>query len=194
MNSDLLLIVDMQKVYMPGELWACPGIMAAESRLKTLLSYGKCDAVFTRFIANPRAEYVWSRYNVENSEINESEELNSLLPGFLPYIKDKRAELYDKSTYSCLSNTELRDRILELNKRGGSLLLSGVVAECCVLSTFFDAVDMGCHVIYLRDAVAGISNESEKAVERIIEGLSPLHAELMTVEEYMFGLSKDFLK
>lgn len=222
MRRDLILVIDMQRVYLPGNPWGCPGIEQAKENILRILekekSTGKAprsdfrrvnpesvdseainvsdakdadtgtfvsEIAFTRFIADPSGENVWRSYNVENREINENPELNELLPEFLPYIKWEEENLYTKSVYSSFSLEKLRKRAMEITAEGGSLVLCGVVAECCVLATFFQAVDMGCHVIYLKDAAAGINRETEHAVERVIGGLCPLHGEIMTVEEYL---------
>lgn len=41
------------------------------------------------------------------------------------------------------------------------------------------------HVIYLKDAVAGVNNETEEATIKVLEGLAPLHLSIMTTEEYL---------
>ena len=65
------------------------------------------------------------------------------------------------------------------------VVLTGVVSECCVLSTAFAAIDMGCHVVWLKDAVAGFDRDKERGAELMLEGLSPVHTTLMTTEEYL---------
>ena len=61
--------------------------------------------------------------------------------------------------------------------------MSGVVAECCVLSTVFALIDMGKYVIYLKDGVAGLDIETEKAVEKVLSGLEPLHLKRESCKE-----------
>lgn len=185
-GKDMLLLIDMQRVYLPGKPWGCAGIERAVERIRLLLDKRAGGRlIFTRFLADPAGENVWARYNSVNSEINEDASLNAVLPEFLPYIKSGEAELVDKTAYSCFSVGRLREEATECTRAGGSIVLAGVVAECCVLSTFFQAVDMGCHLIYLRDAVAGISEETEGAALAVVEGLCPLHAEILTTEEYL---------
>lgn len=45
----------------------------------------------------------------------------------------------------------------------------------------------GCKVIYLTDAVAGLSEVSRKETENIISYFAPLHTVLMTTEEYLLS-------
>ena len=53
------------------------------------------------------------------------------------------------------------------------LVITGVVAECCVLSTCFEAIDLGCKIIYLSDAVVGIDDDTEKSIVKVLIGLFP---------------------
>ena len=46
----------------------------------------------------------------------------------------------------------------------------------------FDEIDC---VIYLRDAVSGLNEENEKAVETVLSGLAPLHVLITDSAEYL---------
>ena len=63
--------------------------------------------------------------------------------------------------------------------------MTGVVAECCVLSTVMALIDEGIYTIWLSDAIAGLDAPKEEATERILSGLDPLHLTRMTTEEYL---------
>ena len=65
------------------------------------------------------------------------------------------------------------------------MVITGVVAECCVLSTVFALIDAGIYVVYLTDGVSGLDREKEAATELILSGLDPLHVHMMTVREYL---------
>ena len=65
------------------------------------------------------------------------------------------------------------------------ILLSGVVAECCVLATLMAAMDAGKKVVYLTDCVAGQSADYEDAVRKIAETYVPTHAQVMDSREYL---------
>jgi biuret amidohydrolase len=49
-----------------------------------------------------------------------------------------------------------------------TLVLDGVMADCCVLNTAFDASNLGYNVVVLRDLVRGTNAEMEAAAERIV--------------------------
>ena len=226
--QDTILVIDMQKVYLPGNPWACAGIEAASNCIVKLLDavVARRDATevvstadhadrktsgseeaghtrgiaagsggqqsqaaptvyLTRFIAaaDEDTQGVWSDYNRMNQAINEHPVMNEFLPEIARYVED--FPYIDKCTYSCFSNEYIRVAADRSMVHGGSIVLTGVVAECCVLASFFEGTDAGYHFIYLTDACAGVNADSEQAVETVLRGLAPLHVELMTTEEYL---------
>ena len=190
-KEDLILVIDLQKVYMPGQPWACGNIPRAVLKVSKLLDRvidmedAAPSAMLTRFIAADQedAEGVWAEYNKVNREINENPVMEEFIPGIARYVEE--FPYFDKCTYSCFSQPYVRAAADKAMVHGGDIVLTGVVAECCVLSTFFQGADLGYHFIYLTDACAGLDDETEAAVQKVLEGLSPLHVELMTTEEYL---------
>ena len=64
-----------------------------------------------------------------------------------------------------------------------TLVLDGVMADCCVLNTAFDASNLGYNVVVLRDLVRGTNEAMEAAAERIVSlhlGLVMDAADLLT--------------
>lgn len=190
-KEDLILVIDLQKVYMPGQPWACGNIPGAVLNVSKLLDRvidmedAAPSAMLTRFIAADQedAEGVWAEYNKVNREINENPVMEEFIPGIARYVEE--FPYFDKCTYSCFSQPYVRAAADKAMFHGGDIVLTGVVAECCVLSSFFQGADLGYHFIYLTDACAGLDDVTEAAVQKVLEGLSPLHVELMTTEEYL---------
>lgn len=233
-KEDTILVIDMQKVYLPGNPWACAHVNAAAQQIETLLDHvlalrdaspanasgatvitsrdaaagttaassqrdaageqagsstgvdiGAPSVLLTRYIApaDEDAQGVWADYNRENRTINENPVMNEFIPAIARYVEE--FPYIDKCTYSCFSNEYVRVAADRSMVHGGRIVLSGVVAECCVLSTFFEGTDAGYRFVYLTDACAGVDTESERAVQTILQGLSPLHVELMTTAEYI---------
>jgi nicotinamidase-related amidase len=137
------------------------------------------DVAFTKFIATDAPKGVWVDYNTQNAHVNQDPFANELMDVFDGTVESY--PVYTKSVYSSLSIPEIRDAI----QRYDNVVLTGVVAECCVLSTAMELIDSGAHVIYLKDAVAGIDESTEQAVEVVLKGLEPLHVNIMTTSEYM---------
>lgn len=179
-KKDLLLVIDMQNVYTKGQKWACLNTEGTAKRINRIIDADICEQViFTRFLPSDEPNGVWRDYNEENAEVNRDEYANEMLPQFSEQLK--KYPLYTKSVYSSLAIPE----VLEAAKRAGRVVVAGVVAECCVLSTVFALIDAGIYTIYLTDGVSGLDREKETAAELILSGLEPLHLKMMTVEEYM---------
>lgn len=184
--KDLLLVIDMQNVYMPGQPWACASMPAALERIQRLMEHPACgkayDAVFTRYIAPEEPVGRWKQYNESNRRINEKPFLNQIVPQLQPFLM--KWPFYDKSTYSACSI----DRIADALQNYGRILVTGTVAECCVLSTMLGLIDAGAHVVYLRDAIAGRNQDLEQRIRDLAENFSPIHAQVMTVDMYLSGM------
>ena len=233
-KEDTILVIDMQKVYQPGNPWACAHVNEAAQQIETLLDHvlelrdaspanasdstviasleaasataaaasqrgaageqavpstgvdiAPPSVLLTRYIApaDEDAQGVWADYNQENRAINENPVMNEFIPAIARYVEE--FPYIDKCTYSCFSSEYVRVAADRSMVHGGRIVLTGVVAECCVLSTFFEGTDAGYRFVYLTDACAGVDADSERAVQTILQGLSPLHVELMTTAEYI---------
>lgn len=183
MSNDLLLVIDMQNVYTTGQKWACLDTEgAAERVLSVIRAMEKCgndQIIFTRFLAAENPKGVWKDYNRENAKVNESPWDNEMLPQFSEVLE--KYPLYTKSVYSSLAIPE----VLAAAKKADRVVITGVVAECCVLSTVLALIDAGIYTVYLKDGVSGLDREKETATELVLSGLEPLHVRMMTVEEYL---------
>jgi nicotinamidase-related amidase len=181
--KDLLLVIDMQNVYGPKEEWACPSFFHACQQIRRLLDAPQCgeayDVVFTAFEASKDPVGCWHNYNEAYRSINEDARLGQITEELRPYLD--RWPLYRKSTYSSLAIPELAAMLPQYER----ILLTGVVAECCVVATALALIDAGARVCYLTDGVSGQSEENERAMQRLLEGFAPIHADVCTVEMYL---------
>ena len=185
-KEDLILVIDMQNVYLSGQKWACLNTEgAAQNILKVLDAAGNRDvpALFTKFMPPQDPFGRWKTYNETYRDINENEWLNEMVES-LQKISGNYP-VFEKSVYSSLKVPEIKKAALETTAHGGRVVLTGVVAECCVLSTAFDAIDLGCEFIYVTDAVSGFDRPREDASILMLSGLSPLHGKIMDTGSYL---------
>ncbi len=182
-KKDLLLVIDMQNVYLPGQEWSCPSMKESIKNICSLLDRNAAEHMaFTQFLPSKDPVGTWKQYNIENREINENAWLNEIVEELQPYAEGHpRYPLYHKSVYSSMKIPEIAHLASQVDR----IVLTGVVAECCVLSTMMEAIDMGCQVIYLTDCISGQSSRNEDAIRKIAESFSPLHTLVMTSEEYL---------
>lgn len=186
-STDLLLITDMQNVYKKGGKWECLDTEGSAERIKNLINHFEknhnSNIIFTEFIANSRAKGIWRNYNVKYSDVNNDVYANQIVQELKPYLD--KYPCYTKDKYSSLCNKKVLKACKKASAKGGRVVLTGVVAECCVLFTAMALIDEGIYCIYLTDAVSGLDKPKEEATELVFKGLSPLHIQMMTVEEYL---------
>ena len=142
--NDLLLVIDMQNVYLPDQPWACETVAHTKANILKLLEKNpENQTIFTRYIAAEHPVGTWKTYNELNRKINEDPWMNELMDG----IKEaaEAYHIYDKSTYSSFQVPAIR----QAARKADRIILTGVVSECCVLSTFFEGIDLGCKLIWL---------------------------------------------
>ena len=179
-KNDLLLVIDMQNIYTKGQHWACLDTEGVAERVNKIIDSGKCrNCIFTRYIASRHPSGVWLDYNRKYASINEDSWANEMVPQFSKALE--QYPLYTKSVYSSLAIPE----VLCAAQKADRVIITGVVAECCVLSTVFALIDAGIYCIYLTDGVSGLDREKEDATILTLSGLAPLHLDMMTVDEYL---------
>jgi nicotinamidase-related amidase len=179
-KNDLLLVTDMQNVYRKGEKWECLHTEEAALNIQKLLPHFDHDhVIFTAFRASDHPHGAWADYNRKYADVNASAYLNDIVPE----LKEASTQypFYTKSVYSSVHIPAVREAALKADR----VVVTGVIAECCVLFTVFDLIDLGCHVVYLLDAVSGLDETKEKAAVSTLVGLSPLHVQLMNTEQYL---------
>ncbi len=167
---DFLLVIDMQNAYLPGNPWGCASMKKAiQYILHTMEKFPVEQVAFTRFLPPKNPEGAWKEYNQTNKNINRNAWMNEFVEELQPFICADNT--YSKSVYSCCKNEELYRKLRQYER----IFVTGVVAECCVLSTVLDLVDMGKKVIYLQKGIAGGSEKKEKEVVSVLKGMSPVH-------------------
>ena len=176
--KDFLLCIDLQNVYLKGEEWGCIHSQEAIENIKKLLATGM-DAAFTAFLPPSDPSGAWAEYNRVNSEVNADPWLSEIIDDFKPFLG--KCPLYTKSVYSSLLSDEVKAKIEGYDR----IVLTGFVAECCVLSTLVSSVDLGIPFIYLTDAVSGLTEQSEAEARAIAGYFTPVHGKAGTTEEYL---------
>ena len=180
MAKDLMLVIDMQNVYASNGKWCCHATEDAAVNIKRVIrEKPDLDVIFTRFLAPTEPRGVWQEYHRVNEDVNEDAFANAMLSRFNDELE--KYPLYSKSTYSSLTIPEVRLAATQAER----VVISGVVAECCVLSTVMALIDEGVSVVYLTDAVSGVSTDTQAAVELILSGMEPVHVRLMTTAAYL---------
>lgn len=168
--KDFLLVIDMQNAYLPENPWGCKKLREAiQYILQAIEKFKENQVGFTKFIPPKHPVGTWKDYNKVNKNINRNTWMNEYVEELKPYLREDNT--YTKSVYSCCHNDKLYEKLMQYDR----IFVAGVVAECCVLSTVLDLVDMGKKVVYLTKGIAGESVEKEAEVICVLQGMSPLH-------------------
>lgn len=179
-----VLVIDVQNVYLPGRKWECVSIIPAMENIVRLCRACRGDRmIFTRCIPSDDSPGVWQDYNRVNAAVNRDIWLNELTDAMKALADETGAPVVDKPVYSAWKSAEVRRLVGDAR----TVVVTGVVADCCVLSTVFDLIDAGKYVVYLKDAVSGVSRETEEATVTVLKGLEYVHLKLATVGEYLAG-------
>jgi nicotinamidase-related amidase len=160
------LCVDMQRIFAKGGIWETPWMERVLPIIVTIAGRYSARTVFTRFIppASPaEAPGQWRSYferwevatrqSVGGSQLGLVSELARLAPP---------ATVIDKPAYSAFFRSTLTDFLLE--RRIGTVVVSGAETDVCVLSTVLDAVNIGFRVVIVEDALCSSSDAGHDAL------------------------------
>ena len=97
--GDLLMVIDMQNVYLEDQPWGCRDTTGVCGRIKELLDKKVVDnVIFTQYLPPKDPVGTWKKYNEEYKEINEDPWMSDLIEDIKPYA-DKYL-LFSKDKYS----------------------------------------------------------------------------------------------
>ena len=172
-KKEALLVIDMQNVYLPGNSWCCKNIATVIDYIKEIIKkFNKEDIFFTGFISSKNPSGRWKIYNDNYKQINENVYYNEIIDDLRCFIT--KDNFYEKSTFSAIKNNDLYNKLKDYE----TVYITGVVAECCVLSTIFELIDSGIKVVYCKNGIAGINEKKEECVIEILKDLVPIHVEI----------------
>ncbi len=171
MPEEALIVVDMQRDFMPGGALPVPEgdriIPRCNEYIRAFMGRGAL-IVATRdwhpenHISFREQGGPWPRHCVRGTE---GAEFVVELPADVVIIS--KATEPDREAYSGFEGTELAEI---LKKRGVKrVYICGVATEYCVKATALDAVKHGFETYLLRDAVKGIDEEDEERALRELE-------------------------
>lgn len=172
-SKPLLVIVDMQNIYLPGNPWECENMDLVIANITKLVESERYEVVATKFrnFDNDKAEGVWVDYNKKYEKFNNNKFYNELIPEIDDLVKKYNIPVIEKSTYSGLDSLALMQKISVANE----VLVTGVVAECCCQFFGNYVMDLGKYCVWVPDAMGGESEENVKLATDLMDCHFPLH-------------------
>ena len=154
MNSDWLLVIDMQPAFgSQASPWFVPGYADCAENVAGLVESFQKRVLFTRFVPPVSPQGSWRSYYDQHGFALES--FNQDL-----WELDPRWE--GRSSIASHRFAKWREAA-ELVPANANLVICGVATDCCVLGTVLEACDEGRSVQLVSDASAAATNDLHNA-------------------------------
>jgi nicotinamidase-related amidase len=160
------LCVDMQRIFAKGGIWETPWMERVLPRIAQIAARYAERTVFTRFVtpvspaeAPGQWRSYYQRWKLATRAVMDPSQLDVVpeLARFAP-----PATIVDKPTYSAFFRSPLAHFLRE--RQVGTVVVSGAETDVCILSTVFDAVNIGFRVVLVEDAVCSSSDAGHEAL------------------------------
>ncbi len=175
-EGPLLTVIDMQRIFGdPDSQWATPGFDKIVEPIADLAEAFGPRVLFTRFVAPAEPEGAWQDYY-------------KAWPFALQPPDAPDYQLVDRfaanPTLDAPTFSKWGDELAAKVGPGGTMVLTGVSTDCCVITTALAAVDAGVHVRVVADACAGVDDKTHQQALDIMSLYAP-QLELTNVAEVL---------
>ena len=181
------LCIDMQRMFAEGTPWHVPWMREVSPRIQEIAQRHPQRTVFTRFVPPKRAEDMhgmWRSY-YEKWDTMTLDRLGPDMIDLVPSLKAlvPPARIFDKMTYSPWTTGELH-RVLA-GEGVQTLAVSGGETDVCVLAAALGAIDLGYHVILLKDAVCSGADDTHDASLELLGDRFSVQLEIASTEDFL---------
>lgn len=183
------LCVDMQRMFAEDTPWHVPWVRNTAPAIEDVAERFARRTVFTRFIPPRHGEDMpgtWRDYYDKwwmMTQAHLPAEQLQLLPGLQRFVPPAR--IFDKSTYSPWGNGALH---AVLSSEGvHTVVLTGGETDMCVLATALGAIDLGFHVILLKDAVCSGSDDTHDASLALLGRRFAVQVQVLETRAFVAG-------
>jgi nicotinamidase-related amidase len=149
------LCIDMQNIFAKGGVWETPWMERVLPAIVALTALNPERTIFTRFITPEtpdqrpgRWQHYFQRWRRATRAELPSRQLD-LVPELERFAPP--AFIVDKPGYSAFTSPKLYRFLIE--RKVGTVILSGTETDVCVLATALAAVDLGFRVVIVEDAL-----------------------------------------
>ncbi len=181
------LCIDMQRMFAEGTPWHVPWMREVSPQIQEIAQRHPQRTVFTRFVPPKRAEDMhgmWRSY-YEKWDTMTLDRLGPDMIDLVPSLKAlvPPARIFDKMTYSPWTTGELH-RVLA-GEGVQTLAVSGGETDVCVLAAALGAIDLGYHVILLKDAVCSGADDTHDASLELLGDRFSVQLEIASTEDFL---------
>lgn len=181
------LCIDMQRMFAEDTPWHVPWMKEVLSQVEEVARWRPDRTVFTRFVPPKRASDMpgmWHDYYRKWYMMT----LDRLGPGMVDLVPSLKvlvppARIFDKMTYSPWTTGEL-DRVLRAEGID-AVAISGGETDVCVLAAAMGAIDLGYHVILLKDGVCSGADQTHDASLELLGDRFSVQLEILSTEAFL---------
>lgn len=181
------ICVDMQRMFAEDTPWQAPWMKVVSLEIVEVSGRYPEQTIFTRFTPPARPEDapgMWRRYYEKWSTMTRSRiapELLDIVPELRRFVPP--AAFFDKPTYSPWIDGRLHKHLVQQGV--STIVVTGGETDVCVLATVLGAIDLGYHVIVLRDAVYSGADDTHDASLKLLGDRFSVQLELMTTAAFL---------
>lgn len=181
------LCIDMQNIFAEDTLWHVPWMKKVSPDIAALAQRHAERTIFTRFITPQRPDQMpglWRQY-YEKWWMMTGEHVDPALMDLMGPLKAlvPPARVFDKMTYSPWTSGRL-NRLLS-DEGVETVVLTGGETDVCVMAAALGAIDLGYHVILLKDAVCSGADSTHDAGLKLLGERFSAQLEVTTIEEFL---------
>jgi len=181
------ICVDAQRMFAEDTPWYVPWMARVLPQLLEVCERHAERTIFTRFMPPRRPDDAvgsWKDY-YHKWRMMTGEHLPPELLGLAPVLQAlvPPARIFDKMTYSPWIDGRLNAHLRQ--ESVGTVVVTGGETDVCVLATVLGAIDLGFHVIVLRDAVCSGADKTHDAAVDLLGDRFSVQLEMMTSEEFL---------
>jgi nicotinamidase-related amidase len=184
------LCVDMQRMFAEDTPWQVPWMRKVSPEIEELAGRHPTRTIFTRFTPPPRANDMagmWRNY-YEKWWMMTTDHLAPQLVDIIPSLRAlvPPARVFDKMTYSPWVDGRLH-RLLSSDAID-TIVLTGGETDVCVLAAALGAIDLGYHVVLLKDAVCSGADDTHDAGLELLGDRFSVQLEVTTTEAFLSAI------
>ncbi|MBB4144469.1 cysteine hydrolase family protein [Rhizobium rhizoryzae] len=181
------LCIDMQRMFAEDTPWHVPWMKEVLSQVEEVARWRPDRTVFTRFVPPKRASDMlgmWHDY-YRKWDMMTLDRLGPSMVDLVPSLKVlvPPARIFDKMTYSPWTTGEL-DRVLRAEGID-AVAISGGETDVCVLAAAMGAIDLGYHVILLKDGVCSGADQTHDASLELLGDRFSVQLEILSTEAFL---------
>jgi nicotinamidase-related amidase len=170
------VVIDMQRLFAEETSWRVPSLPDIVAPILTLIEHRPERTLYTRFITPPSlpaAQGAWQIFYRHWPQMTQDRLPPDIFELIAPFAnRASPARLIDKEGFSAFSGSSFQVALRNLG--AGTLVLSGLETDVCVLATALEAADRRLRVVIAVDAVTSFSLAGHRAVLEVFKRYQPM--------------------